>query len=292
MNVFITGAGGFLGRRLVKLMAKDSRFKKVYCLCRRDIDLPRGFISLKGSLEELNSLPPIEADVCIHLAAVTESTARKGDDIFKINADGTKNIVSFCEKNKIQKIVFLSSISVYLSQQYDYAKSKRAAEEHIKNSSLNYSVLRSSIIYGDSCPSFGKIRKFIEAFHIVPVVGNGQSYKQPVYVDEVCKAVIHHATCNNENIIQDLYGKTKMTYNQMVKDIAKAIGSRVFLLHLPKKLFTAITNFCYKNRIPFPIQPEQISLMCENLCLKDGEENPCRVYGLEDFDKNLNKYLK
>lgn len=288
MNVFITGAGGFIGRQLIKDIAADSRFEKVYCLCRRDTDLPSGFVAVRGTLDSLSDIPPVEADVCIHLAAITNSQNPGSDEVFKTNADGTARVVDFCKRSNIKKIVFLSSINVYLTRKYEYALSKLSAEEHIKNSGLEYSILRCSLVYGKGCQSFDTILSFAKTLHIVPVFGDGEAFEQPIYVDEVSRAIISHTPLTGENVICDLFGKTKMTYNEMVKGLTEAVGTRAFILHLPKKPVVAVAEFCYRKKIPFPIQPEQISHMCEDL---GCDEEITEAFHRDSFEENLKKYI-
>lgn len=292
MNVFITGASGFIGRQLLEHIASDSRFEKVFCLCRSDVNLPSDFTAIHGSLDELVNMPPIDADVCIHLAAVTNSTNADSNEVFRINSEGTAAVVEFCKKSNISRVVFLSSINVHLSKKYTYALSKLAAEEHIRNSGLEYSILRCALVYGKGCQSFDKILRFVKLFHIVPVLGDGKAYEQPIYIDEVCRAIITHAFMTGECKTCDLCGKTKMSYNEMVKQLALAIGTNVILLHLPIRPFVAVSEFFYRHKLPFPIQPEQISHMCEDLCCKDNEEKIAEKYELDDFSDNLRKYIQ
>lgn len=291
MNVFITGASGFVGKQLLEHIESDSRFEKVYCLCRKNIGLPSRFSVINGSLEELGNIPPVDADVCIHLAAVTNSTTADSSEVFRINSDGTAAVVDFCKKSNISRIIFLSSINVYLTKKYTYALSKLEAEEHIRNSGLEYSILRCSLVYGKGCQSFDKIVRFAKLFHAVPVLGNGKAYEQPIYIDEVCRAVIFHTFMTDECRICDLYGKTKLSYNEMVKTLIAVNNTRALLLHLPIAPFSAISGFFYRHKIPFPIQPEQISHMCEDLCCRNNEENLAENYGLDDFADNLRKYI-
>ncbi len=290
MNIFITGASGFIGKQLLEHIEADSRFEKIYCLCRKNTELPSRFTVINGTLEDLGKIPPINAHVCIHLAAVTNSITSDEADVFRINSDGTAEVIEFCKKSNISRIVFLSSINVHLAKKYTYALSKLAAEEHIRNSGLEYSILRCSLVYGKGCQSFEKILRFAKLFHVVPVLGNGKAYEQPVYIDEVCRAIIDNAFLTDENRIFDLYGKTKMTYNEMVKTLIEANNTRAMLLHLPIAPCKTISEFFYRRKIPFLIQPEQISHMCEDLYCHDSEKNHYETY-LDEFHDNLRKYI-
>lgn len=290
MNVFITGASGFVGRQLLEHINADSRFEKVYCLCRKNVGLPSRFTVINGALEDLGVIPPVDADVCIHLAAVTNSVTADDEDVFRINSDGTAQVVEFCKKSNISRIVFLSSINVNLAKKYTYALSKLSAEEHIRNSGLDYSVIRCSLVYGKGCESFDKIVSSAKLFHAVPVLGNGNAYEQPVYIDEVCRVIIEHIFLADEKCVCNLYGKTKMTYNEMVKALISANNTRAVLLHLPIAPIAVISEFFYRHKLHFPIQPEQISHMCEDLCCDNGEENPYESYQ-DEFADNLRKYM-
>lgn len=288
MNIFITGATGFIGKRLIELIEKDARFENIYCLRRKDADFPPKINIITGSLEELHRLSPVKADVCLHLAAITDSTAHDKRDIFKTNAEGTEKVVEFCKRSGIPRIVFLSSVNVYLKKKYSYALSKVHAEEHIKKSGLKYSILRCSLVYGINCPSFDKIIRFADLFHLVPVLGSGKSYKQPIYIDEACHAIIENTFSSAENEVCDLYGKTKMTYNEMVKTIVSAAHKTAIVLHLPVTPFLLISELCYKFNLPFPIYPEQISHMCEDLC----STSEINITFSDDFLNNLHKYIQ
>ncbi len=289
MDIFITGATGFVGKQLLELIAADNRFQKIYCLHRKECETSSRINLVSGSLEDLRNIPPVKADVCIHLAAITNSSVANNTDIFNTNAEGTAQVIEFCRKSNISKIVFLSSVNVYLKKKYSYALSKILAEEHIKSSDLKYSILRCSLVYGNGCQSFEKIVKFAKKFHVVPVLGAGKSYKQPIYIDEVCHEIIKHTFLMEQNIICDLYGKTKMTYNEMVKALISANRERAFLLHLPIKPFIFFSEIFYNLGIPFPIHPEQISHMCEDLYYENPQKDFYDAY-LDEFYDNLCKY--
>ncbi len=289
MKIFLTGASGFIGKRLIDLLNFDSRIEKIYCLCRRNVSLPPKCVLVEGSLEGLADLQPTDADVCIHAAAVTNSLTVTDDDVYKTNVLGTKAVIDYCNKSSVKKIVFISSVNVYLERKYAYALSKLEAEKMIADSGLDYCILRCAFVYGKGCETFEKILNFGKKLGFVPVLGNGKAFEQPIYVDEACGAISECAFSNDRCGIYDLYGKTKMTYNEMVVLFLNSNGIKARLIHLPVSPFAAVSDFCYKRKIPFPLLPEQISHMCEDLCHLG--ERACIEYGFEDFEINLRKYI-
>lgn len=287
MDVFITGSTGFIGKKLLEFIENDERFENIYCLCRTGHKFSSKVNVIKGSLEDLDNIPAIKADLCLHLAAITDSSEADKKDVFKTNAGGTEKVVEFCRKCGIPRIVFLSSVNVYLKRKYSYALSKIAAEEYIKKSDLKYSILRCTLVYGENCPSFKKIVRFADTFKLIPVLGTGKSYKQPIYIDEACHEIIRNMVLSDENKVCDLFGKTKMTYNEMVKNILAASRRHAVLLHLPVTPIMILSVICYKANIPFPVSPEQISHMCEDLCSKTNFDDA----NLDVFFNNLCKYI-
>ena len=289
MTVFITGATGFIGSRFLELTKNDPRFQKIYCLCRKEQSFSSKINVINGSLEELAYMQPIKADVCLHLAAVTDSANAGKKEMFKTNVEGTDKVIEFCKKSGIPRIVFLSSVNVYLKKKYTYALSKIAAEEAIEKSGLKYSNLRCSLVYGSGCPSFKKILRFADCFHLIPVLGKGNSYKQPIYIDEACNEIIKYTLSPSiENGTYDLYGKTKMTYNEMVRSIIAVNNRKALMVHLPVYPFILVSEYCYKHNLSFPIYPEQISHMCEDQYSKTDFNTD----HLDDFHNNLLKYTQ
>lgn len=287
MDVFITGATGFIGKKLIDYISNDKRFDSIYCLSRKKNFFSSAINVMSGSLDDLHNMPVIKVDVCIHLAAITDSSLNDKKDVFRTNAEGTEKVIEFCKRSGIQRIIFISSVNVYLKKKYTYALSKLYAEDCIKNSGLKYSVIRCSLVYGNGCPSFNKIIRYADLFHMVPILGPGKSYKQPIYIDEVCEDIIRCTFSMAENTVYDLYGKTKLTYNEMVKVILATSGKKALLLHLPVKPFLVMSELCYKYNIPFPVSPEQISHMCEDLCSHTDIDSARS----DEFFNNVCKYI-
>ena len=140
MKIFITGATGFLGKHLVpKLDFCDS----IRCLVRKSSDISS--IKLKnvefcyGDINDINSLNQAmkDVDIVIHMAA--SIFAKNKEDQYKINVEGTKNIVELCKKNKIKKLIYISTVSVVYGEEYPnqgYILTKKEGEEVVLNSNL------------------------------------------------------------------------------------------------------------------------------------------------------------
>ena len=166
MKVLLTGATGFLGKYVIEEL-KNNNYK-VVAFGRNEkigetlVDEKVEFY--KGNIGDLDDLFKASegCSAVIHAAALS-TVWGKWENFYNINVLGTKNIVQLCEEKKL-KLVFVSSPSIYAGakDQLDvkedeapeennlnfYIKSKIMAENIIKSSSLNYTIIRPRGLFG------------------------------------------------------------------------------------------------------------------------------------------------
>jgi NADH dehydrogenase len=115
---------------------------------RRNIEITSGEMELlHGGLEEIIHNPMVlqKAQVLLHMAATTHSD--DPSEYFRVNAELTKQLVSFCRAS--QHFVYVSTICAH-PDAGAYGRSKWLAEEAVRNSGLDYTIIRPAEIYGSS----------------------------------------------------------------------------------------------------------------------------------------------
>jgi nucleoside-diphosphate-sugar epimerase len=160
-TLLITGVTGLVGARLVPHLV-DAGF---HCraLVRGAKDLPAGVTAIEADLMNAASLAAAVEDVSaiVHLAAVfrTQDT----DLIWKSNLEGTRNLINAAKAHAPgTRFIFASTSHVYnknnphpgreddpVDPQHAYPASKVAAEKELRDSGLNWSILRFPFVYGD-----------------------------------------------------------------------------------------------------------------------------------------------
>ncbi|WLS05914.1 NAD-dependent epimerase/dehydratase family protein [Shinella oryzae] len=161
MTVLITGATGLVGERLVPRLAEAGFACRV--LLRPGKDCPAGATGVTGDILDPSSLAKAVTKISavVHLAAVfrTQDT----DLIWKSNLDGTRNLIAAVKAHAPDARFIMSSTShVYnkdnphpgreddpVDPQHAYPASKVAAERELRESGLNWSILRLPFVYGD-----------------------------------------------------------------------------------------------------------------------------------------------
>lgn len=166
MKILVTGATGLVGNLVTRRVTFDGH--NAYALVRdpaqathiQDVvtkmivaDLLHPF-SLERGLEGI--------DTIIHCAALVGSGRGKDKDYFRINVDGTRTLVKAAKAQGVKRIVFMSTAGVYgtnmlkgnvdetmpLTKGNGYTNSKVAAEEVVRESGLEYVILRPYWITG------------------------------------------------------------------------------------------------------------------------------------------------
>jgi nucleoside-diphosphate-sugar epimerase len=145
-TAFVTGGSSQLGQYVLRNLM--SRIRIMAVIHRRKINVPSAEIELlHGGLEETvrNPMTLQRAQVVLHMAAVTHSD--DPSEYLRVNAELTKQLVSVCSPS--QHFVYVSTICAH-PDGGAYGKSKWLAEETVRSSGLDYTIIRPAEIYGSS----------------------------------------------------------------------------------------------------------------------------------------------
>lgn len=145
-RVLVTGATGFLGKYLVEELINNGY--EVVAQGRKENILNNlkeqyKVNILKCSLNEIKNID-MNIDCVIHAAALS-TVWGKWQDFYDSNVLGTENVIKFCLKNNVRRLIYVSSPSVY-SAKFDRFNIKE--EDFDKNNKLNF-YIKSKILAED-----------------------------------------------------------------------------------------------------------------------------------------------
>ncbi|MGI9452237.1 MAG: NAD-dependent epimerase/dehydratase family protein [Geminicoccaceae bacterium] len=208
-TIAVTGASGFIGRRLIERLCRDGN--SVRALQRHrpiDIDVPREQLrAVKGSLNDPASLSELVAgvDTVIHLAGLIK--ARRRQDFFDANVKGVARLIeAIIERQDTTKLVLISSLAAREPGLSSYAASKRCGEAALLGigKALSWTVLRPPAVYGqgdrETLPFFKSIQRGFGA-----MLGSDRARFSLIHVDDLTDAMIHVADLGNaDHLIMEL----------------------------------------------------------------------------------------
>ena len=256
MKIFVTGATGFTGSRVVPLLLQNGY--EVRCLYRAASDRsPLDGLNVEWALGDVSDT-----------AALT--SAMQGTDmlvnIASLGFGHADSIIRAAKDAGIQRAVFISTTAIFTQLNASSKKVRVAAELAIETSGLKYTILRPTMIYGSPRDrNMWRLIRFMRPSPIVPIFGDGKYLQQPIYVDDVAAAVL--GSLKSDVTIGKSYniaGKHALTYNEVINTIAKAMNKRVWKLHIPSKPVVSLLKLFERIKIPFPIKAEQVLRLNEN----------------------------
>lgn len=240
-SILITGITGFVGCHLLEKLDWSS-YQMVFCLSREPEKVrfpdkvPENLKIIRGDLLHPECYRSVlnQVDTVVHLAAVTGKASR--GEYQRVNVRATRELLEACQDSGVKHFLLVSSIAVKFKRQqrYFYARSKQQAEDEVKKSGLNYTILRPTIILGAGSPVFSGFARFA-GLPLVPVFGKGAVQIQPVHVADVAEVIRHilNKSLFKGDIIE-LGGNQTVT----IKDFMKLLSSRcqtdpARFLHVP-----------------------------------------------------------
>ena len=267
-NIFVTGISGFLGRIILKEI-DTTHYDTIYCLCRSKklpISNEKSTNTIKvieGDLLDPNSYSEAlaQCNTVLHLAAVTGKA--KPSEYFDINTNGTKYLVRECERQGVKQFLFTSTIAVTFPDisNYYYAQSKQKAEDIVKSSQLNFSIVRPTMIIDNDGAIWNNLTILGKQFFPI-ILGNGKGKVQPIYGPDLAKLLlllIDKDIFQNETY--DLGGPEQITFKEFLQLIHREYrGKQHFTMHIPIGLILKILNVTekYFSNI-LPINSGQLS---------------------------------
>ncbi len=239
MLALVTGATGFLGRRVVPDLL--ARRHDVRCLVRspgkerlfdhRQVEVHYGDVLNPESLAQ--AMCGVHS--VVHLVGIIR--AQRGLSFDLAHRQGTVNVVEAAREAGVREIVYVSAMGASADPRYPYLHSKRLAELGVIESGLDYTILRPSVIFGKGDEFLTALAGLVRFGPVTPVIGSGRNRMQPVAVEDVAGCIA--ASVGNRQVkgrILNLGGPRRLSYNDLLEEVALAMGRRLRRIHIPLPL--------------------------------------------------------
>lgn len=265
--ITIFGGTGFLGRVLLdKLLAHNynikivSRTSKNLSIYKNEINNGR----LKFIIGDIKNHLIIKEHIqdsfaVINLVGILFEK-NKGD-FSQIHTEAAKNIAKAATELDIKKIIHISALGVDKAITSLYAKSKFAGEVAILEKNPNATIIRPSIIFGNEDNFFNQFAQMAKFSPILPLIGNGITKFQPVFVENIADAIIKILESElYYGKIFELAGTEIVTFKEILNIILNIISKKRILFPIPFMLARIIGKLA--QLLPTPIITEdQVELL-------------------------------
>jgi NADH dehydrogenase len=263
VKILVTGGTGFVGSRIVHELRTEGR--DVRALVRRPergahlaslgVELATGDVTDPASL----AAATVGCTHVVHLVAILTG---RPQDFDRVMTQGTRNVIAAAKGAGVERFVLMSALGTTASTKdvVPYFGAKFAMEQDTVASGLEYTIFRPSFIFGRG-GALATFMKQVRYSPVVTVIGSGQQRIQPIWLDDVAE---HFAraleTPAAANKTFEIGGPDIVTWDELYRTIAKVLGKRRALAHIPVAL--ARTGARATQWIPgAPLSADQVAMI-------------------------------
>jgi NADH dehydrogenase len=292
--ILVTGGTGFVGTHLIRRLRKENL--PVRALVRK----PEKSQALKDlgvevAMGDISDVPSLEAaakgcDRIMHLVGIIQEG--KGYSFRSVHVEGTRNVLAAAKKACMRRFFHQSALGTREGAASEYYRTKWEAENLVRASGLPWTILRPSLIYGPGDLFTVRLSEMIRLAPVLPVIGSGRSKIQPIFIEDVVSCMVQAVTGDAfQNRVFEIGGPEQLTYEEVTKAIADALGIKRPMVHMPMPFMRSLARMMETVLPTPPVTTDQLIMMQEdNVCdMKDIRES----FGVDPvaFREGLRRFL-
>jgi NADH dehydrogenase len=244
MKIAITGGTGFIGRHLAQRLAAEK--VEVVLLARSDRGgfNGRGMTLVATDLSDRAVLRKAFAgcEMVAHCAGINREIGQQ--TYRRVHIEGTRNVIDAASQAGVKKIVLMSFLRARPNCGSAYHESKWAAEELIRASGLDYTIIRASMVYGRGDHMLDHLSHALHTFPLFAMVGLKEKGIRPLAIDDlvdVLRAALVEGRLTRQTVA--VTGAEELYLSEAVRRVARVTGKKVRMVRAPVWLHYGLAYF-------------------------------------------------
>jgi len=262
----IFGAGGFLGKHLMRQLTKlDYRVK----VATRNPYL-KGYLKPLGNpgqieLFKTNIFNPEDVkqvlkncDLAINLVGILYETRKQKFN--QIHAQFPNLLSELCNELAVKKLVHVSALGVKEGHPSQYMQSKLQGEKNIQDTFKQSVILRPGIMFGPEDKFFNTFATLAQFSPALPLIGGGKTVFEPIYVGDVAQTIVKSLELNNSKPSIYELGGANYSFKELMQILLSEINKKRFLIPIPWSMAKFQSYFL--QMLPTPLlTPDQVTML-------------------------------
>ena len=262
MKIAITGATGFVGSHLAARLVSEGH--EVVRLARRAH--PGDDPLVQSNLMDVEQLAAAFAG-CKAVAHCAGINREIGDQTYaRVHIEGTRNVVEAARRAGVDKIVLMSFLRARPDCGSKYHESKWEAEEIVRDSGLDYTVIKAGVVYGRGDHMLDHLSHAMHTFPVFGLVGLKEKSIRPLAIEDlvhVMRAALVDRRMKRQTIA--LLGPEEIYLSEAVRRVAEVLGKQPLLFRLPV-ICHELMAWCFERIMKTPLtSTAQIRILAEGV---------------------------
>jgi len=238
--VAVFGGSGFLGRHIVRALARDGwrvrvgvRHPNTAHFLRPmgrvgQIQIVKANLLKSGDVTEMMR----EATAVINLVGIL---FQRGSQRFQaVHSEGAEAAARAAAEHGVGRLIHFSALGASAESPSQYARSKAEGEQRVRTAFPGATIMRPSVVFGPEDDFFNRFAGLARLSPALPLIGGGHTRLQPVYAGDVAQATL--AALGNSNTGSqtfELGGPEVMTLKEVMQFVLREIRRRRLLVNVP-----------------------------------------------------------
>ena len=273
MRIAVTGGTGFVGSHLARRLAEEGHEVTLLARGRRAAPQHAGIKFAAAELSEPDTLREalVSVEAVAHCAGINREIGQQTYQ--RVHVEGTRNIVRAAAEAGVGKIVFMSFLRARPGCGSAYHESKYEAEEIIRTSGLDFTVIKAGMVYGNGDHMLDHLSHSFYTLPLLATVGFRKKAVRPLAIEdlvEVLRAALVNSRLQRQTV--SLTGPEELCLSDAVRRVARVVDRQVLTFPAPVALHYVLAQVLeWTMKVPL-VAKAQVRILSE-----DGVEpaTPC-----------------
>ncbi|RIA09410.1 uncharacterized protein YbjT (DUF2867 family) [Flavobacteriaceae bacterium MAR_2010_72] len=236
MKILITGATGYIGKRLIPLLVNQGHF--IVCTVRDRLRADRSYLEedqieiVEADFLKPETLKNIPKDIDVAFYLI-HSMSNSSKDFESLEEKCAENFKTYFETTQVKQVIYLSGITNE-DELSKHLRSRKNVEEILHSNHYATTIFKAGIIVGSGSSSFEIIRDLVEKLPLMIAPKWLHTKTQPLAVRDVL-SYLSRAVGNEQlyNTSYDIFGPEILTYKQMLLQFADVRQLKRYIITVP-----------------------------------------------------------
>jgi NADH dehydrogenase len=147
----------------------------------------------------------------------------------------TRALFRAAERAGVERVVHISISNPDSRSPLPYFRGKALLEQDVRNASFSYAIVRPTVVFGAEDILINNIAYLLRHAPLFLIPGKGDYRLQPVYAGDLAQIAVDAARASG-NLLIDAVGPEVFTFDELVRVVARTVGSRAALLHASSRV--------------------------------------------------------